>query len=760
MKHHCSIPVVLIVCLSICHAAIGADNARSEKKFFNGKDLTGWSASETKYWSVKDGVIVGHWDKNVPRNEFLWSNIPVEDFYLQIDVKLEPNERNAGIQFRSKKANPTGQALGYQADVGRGVWGKLYHEHGRGKLDWNDRGPKAVKPGQWNRYEILAVGHRIWTAINGTLCVALEDPKGELTGHIALQIHSGPPQTVSYRIQKLVHHPKVELAGLNEKQLLAALPKNKPTQPKQPAKPKQSAQPRPAPDTPMAAWRKKLDANDPGLAGKTWAAPDHNDSKWKTMTLPQHWEGAGLPDFDGTVWYRKSIDVPAVMAGKKLQVELGPIDDMDMTWFNGQRIGGIEQGGHWTTPRRYSVPGKLVKQGTNVITVRVMDHGWGGGFGGKADQMKITSKGQKPIPLAGQWRYKTGVNLKRIGLGPVPTATRPATQRPAPVVPTLPALPALVRPLARPENPVAPFSNGFTVDRDQTLVILGSTNALNTSRHGYLETLISAAFPGRSLHVRNMAWQADSVYQQQRPRNFFAANKPSYGEKDGRPQTSAQIVFLWMGQSESLGGKVKLEDFKASYRQQISHIAAYTRRIVLVTPAPFDNPLKLQIDVAGRNQTLALYVNAIKQIGKKQNLPVVDLFSALRAHVGATALTHNGMHLTEHGHWLAAQAFARQLGFADSVSSIASDSPDHTLKPAPAEQLRQQIIEKNQLWFSHWRPTNWAFLYGNRQTQPSSRDHKDRRVRWFPQEINIILPLVDEADRRIHQTAQDVARQK
>ena len=107
--------------------------------------------------------------------------------------------------------------------MGQGVWGKLYHEHGRGKLDWNDRGSKAVKPGQWNRYEILAVDHRIWTAINGKLCVAFEDPEGELSGKIAFQIHSGPPQTVQYRVLKLTHDPKIELAGMKEKQLKVML---------------------------------------------------------------------------------------------------------------------------------------------------------------------------------------------------------------------------------------------------------------------------------------------------------------------------------------------------------------------------------------------------------------------------------------------------------------------------------------------------------------------------------------------------------
>jgi hypothetical protein len=148
----------------------------------------------------------------------------VEDFYLSVEVKIEPDARNAGIQFRSKKVDAHGQALGYQADVGRGVWGKLYHEHGRGSLDSTDRGERAVKPGEWNDYEILAVGPCIWTAINGQLSVAYYDPAGEGSGFIAFQIHSGAPQTVSYKIEKLVRNPKIALAGLEREQLMAALP--------------------------------------------------------------------------------------------------------------------------------------------------------------------------------------------------------------------------------------------------------------------------------------------------------------------------------------------------------------------------------------------------------------------------------------------------------------------------------------------------------------------------------------------------------
>ncbi len=199
-------------------------SAQRDKHFFNGKSLAGWRGN-MEYWKVEDTAIASRGDKEIPRNEFLWSDVEVRDFYLVVDVKLEPNSSNAGIQFRSKSIDDHGQALGYQADVGEGFWGRLYHEHGRGKLDWTDAAEKAVKPGEWNRYEILAVGPAIWTAINGKLGAAYLDlsEDAESSGQIAVQIHSGPPQNVRYRIDKLVHNPKVELAGMAAEELIAEL---------------------------------------------------------------------------------------------------------------------------------------------------------------------------------------------------------------------------------------------------------------------------------------------------------------------------------------------------------------------------------------------------------------------------------------------------------------------------------------------------------------------------------------------------------
>ena len=192
----------------------------ANETIFNGKDLSGWSAQDMSYWSVQNGAIVGtKGDQKIPGNQFLWYDKKVKDFKLTLQVKQIPFAANAGIQFRSKR-EPNGQAIGYQADIGKGWWGSLYHEHGRKILARNlDTEGKNLKPEKWNNYEVLAVEHRIWLAINGKITVALRDPMGELEGQISLQVHGGMPQKVIYKDLVLERNPVVKIHGMNETEL-------------------------------------------------------------------------------------------------------------------------------------------------------------------------------------------------------------------------------------------------------------------------------------------------------------------------------------------------------------------------------------------------------------------------------------------------------------------------------------------------------------------------------------------------------------
>jgi sialate O-acetylesterase len=134
---------------------------------------------------------------------------------------------------------------------------------------------------------------------------------------------------------------------------------------------------------------------------------DYDDSKWPVMDLPRNFE-TRIGDFDGAIWFRKSIEIPERMAGKDLILSLGPIDDMDRTYFNGELVGAEEVSGVWQVDRLYDVPAKLVKPGENIIAVRVIDTQGGGGLFGKPSQLNISLKTDKAVSLslAGDWKYQ------------------------------------------------------------------------------------------------------------------------------------------------------------------------------------------------------------------------------------------------------------------------------------------------------------------------------------------------------------------
>jgi putative heme-binding domain-containing protein len=173
--------------------------ADTAKDFFNGKDLTGW-VGDPKLWRVENGEIVGK-SHGLKKNDFLKSELAAVDFRLSLKVKLVPNKENSGIQFRSE-ALPDGEMRGPQADIGEGWWGKLYEESARGLL-WDRSGEAHVKKDEWNSYEILAVGSRVRTWINGRLCVDLDDPRIAQRGVFGLQIHAGGPMEVRFKDLRL-----------------------------------------------------------------------------------------------------------------------------------------------------------------------------------------------------------------------------------------------------------------------------------------------------------------------------------------------------------------------------------------------------------------------------------------------------------------------------------------------------------------------------------------------------------------------------
>ena len=150
---------------------------------------------------------------------------------------------------------------------------------------------------------------------------------------------------------------------------------------------------------------KKLQSMNITLPAKDqekWKDPSFDDSQWKTMKLPGLWEEQGLSDLDGIIWYRKSITISAVDAGKAAVLELAMIDDSDESYINGVKVGSMNS---YNEKRKYTIPAGILKEGKNVIAVRVNDTGGGGGIYGEPQDLKLTTSSNVVISLADSWTY-------------------------------------------------------------------------------------------------------------------------------------------------------------------------------------------------------------------------------------------------------------------------------------------------------------------------------------------------------------------
>jgi sialate O-acetylesterase len=158
------------------------------------------------------------------------------------------------------------------------------------------------------------------------------------------------------------------------------------------------------------AWERASFPADPPNTGfeRGFAQRDFDDSAWGTLPLPSFWQHHGLA-FNGVVWFRREFELPAELEGATLELSLGAVDDFDHTYVNGVLVGSMPDGTFdaFQTPRRYTVPASVLKQGKNVIAVRVFDHFGEGGFAGPSSSMYLRGKRAKDarIPLHGAWRY-------------------------------------------------------------------------------------------------------------------------------------------------------------------------------------------------------------------------------------------------------------------------------------------------------------------------------------------------------------------
>lgn len=130
---------------------------------------------------------------------------------------------------------------------------------------------------------------------------------------------------------------------------------------------------------------------------------------WKPVpkiSFWNEWKGTGLDTNPvANVWLRKSFDLTAEQAAQGGTLSIGALDDLDLTWVNGQPVGYTFG---WGTERHYKVPASYLKPGRNEILIAVNNMWDTGGFFAGPDRLHFDPGSGDTVPLGTGWDYSVG----------------------------------------------------------------------------------------------------------------------------------------------------------------------------------------------------------------------------------------------------------------------------------------------------------------------------------------------------------------
>ena len=261
---------------------------------------------------------------------------------------------------------------------------------------------------------------------------------------------------------------------------------------------------------------------------------------------------------------------------------------------------------------------------------------------------------------------------------------------------SLSALPTHGAELPPPEHPLE-LRDG------ERIALLGGTFIERMQSHGYLETLLTAAYPDRDLKFRNLGWSGDNVWGHSRA----VFNTPDKGfDRLLRDLKLANptLILVHYGENEAHAGQAGLELFRAGVNRLLDELKeAADSRVVLLGPRRHENLGEPLPNQDAYNAKLNQYNAALEKIAEERGLPYINLNVVLPVDDRAP-LTSNGLHLSASGYNKIANRLAAQF-------TPGGDPPYDIFDSERGKRLRRAIIEKNELFFHRHRPQNETYLF-------------------------------------------------
>ena len=145
-----------------------------------------------------------------------------------------------------------------------------------------------------------------------------------------------------------------------------------------------------------------------------WRAQDGGREPWTDSSMldwqpiPQfsfwnEWEGTGLDTQpQANVWLRQSVTLTRQQAAEGGTLSIGAIDDLDLTFVNGNPVGYTFG---WGVERQYDVPARFLREGENEILIAANNMWDTGGFFAGPERLFFELATGAQVPLGADWEY-------------------------------------------------------------------------------------------------------------------------------------------------------------------------------------------------------------------------------------------------------------------------------------------------------------------------------------------------------------------
>lgn len=304
------------------------------------------------------------------------------------------------------------------------------------------------------------------------------------------------------------------------------------------------------------------------------------------------------------------------------------------------------------------------------------------------------------------------------------------------VCPAQSKLPEGVLPPMNPESvafEAKPTPSKLSVEKGDTLVLIGSGMASRMNHFGHFETEVQLNFPDQELTIRNMGDEGNTPGFRPHPGRGQEQQYAFPGAKDLLPaelqvntspqghfetpdqwltRLGADTIVAFFGYNSSFGGPRDLGRFKKELEAFVKHTLSQKYngesipQLALVSPTAVQD-LSANFSVPNgkkENDNLLLYTGVIQEVAEAHGALFVDAFSASLEWFSSSdeQLTTDGALLNDAGYQKLAPVLVQGL-FGKTAS-------DRALRSG----VLAAVMEKNFMWLNDFKVPNGVHVYGRR----------------------------------------------